>query len=115
MKKLLLLIFIIFSSNLINAQQTFSHAIGATGFLGTRNANLHAVGITYSPRLNIFKTGEYSTISVGTNLGIGYNLKNNFAEENPITLHIPISIDFNFVLPAQKTHLQKINLVVFLV
>lgn len=107
MKKLLLLIFIIFSSNLINAQQTFSHAIGATGFLGTRNANLHAVGITYSPRLNLFKTGESSIISVGTNLGIGYNLKNNFADKNPITFHIPISIDFNFGLASTEDSFTK--------
>ncbi|GAA3560489.1 hypothetical protein [Snuella lapsa] len=102
MKNILVLVFLVFFCDILPAQESFSHSVGAGGFIGTRKASLHAIGVVYSPRLNLINVGKSSTLSLGANFGIGYNVDNNFIEENQITFHIPIIIDYNFGLASSN-------------
>lgn len=108
-KKIFVSTFLIILCNLTTAQEKFSHSIGATGFIGTRKASLHAIGVTYSPRYNVLEIGNSSTLSIGTNIGIGYNIDYNFVDDNQITFHIPITIDYNFGLGSGRESLENNN------
>ncbi|HLV70171.1 hypothetical protein [Xanthomarina gelatinilytica] len=98
-QKLIFLIF--FSSSMMFSQTSFSHAAGIAGYFGTRNANSVAAGITYSPRFNFFRVSENSTLSIGSHIGLGYNITNR--EANSFSYHLPVVLEFNFGHASDKT------------
>lgn len=109
MKKAIIIFVLALISNFSFSQESFSHAIGPAGFLGTRNATLHSVGLIYAPRLNLFEVGKSSTFSIGTYLGVGYNVDYKFVDDNQITVHIPVIIEYNFGLASNRNSYQNKN------
>ncbi len=97
MKKLLVAIIItICTFSFANAQVSFSHAVGAKYFLATNSdLDYSAVGILYSPRLNVVELGDNSTVSIGTHIGLAFQ-GNSRDGSSSFVYDLPIVAEYNF-------------------
>ncbi|MGO4290094.1 hypothetical protein [Chitinophaga sp. RAB17] len=90
----------LFSQISANAQsRLFSHAIGGGLFAG--NSYLGA-GIVYSPRLNFLRFSDQSVLSLGTHIGLGTTVNDNYNSNtggNSTSIfmtNIPVLLTWNF-------------------
>jgi len=110
MKKLLLLaVFSVLGLSQLSAQVSFSHAIGIKYYIvtlpsqtvevagvsfETESLSSSSAGILYSPRLNFVEIGDNSTISLGTHLGLAFQIESQ--GESSFTYDVPLVAEYNF-------------------
>lgn len=114
MKKVLGLALILVTS-ISYAQVSFSHAAGIKLLVASSEAQTisigdatvdiesqssSAVGILYSPRLNLVEVGDNSTISVGTHIALTFEA--NSRSETSFVYDIPIVAEYNFGLASNN-------------
>ncbi len=77
--------------------QSFSHAVGAGFISGDQGTG---PGFVYSPRINMVKFGEASTISVGTHIGLaaksGDSGSGGGSVQEFIGIDAPLMLEFNY-------------------